>query len=146
MLTDGRTDGRRTTDITRSEKLTLSTLCSGELKMWPLLRWQGFSIFGHSDLDFDLEWPIFKLDLETIKIHVHNNFHDDWVKTVASIAMTRFFYDLTQWPSFWPQMTNIQTWPRSHQDTCTQQFSWWLSKKCDLYCNDKVFLFLAAVT
>ena len=53
-----------------------------------------------SDLVFNPGLPIFKLDLETINIHVQNNFHDDWMKTVASIAMTRFFYDLTQWPSF----------------------------------------------
>ena len=81
-----------------------------------------FYIFGQCDLVFDPKWPIFKSDLEVIKIHVRNNFHDDRIKTVTSTAMTRFFYDLTQWPSFWPELTHIQTWPRNHKKMCTTIF------------------------
>ena len=33
-----------------------------------------------------------------------------WTKTVASRVFTRFFHDLTYWPSFWPGMIHIQSW------------------------------------
>ena len=38
-------------------------------------------------------------------------------------------FDLAWWPSFWPQVTQFQTWPRIHQDKHFEQDSWCLFKK-----------------
>ena len=81
-----------------------------------------FYIFGQCDLVFDPKWPIFKSDLEVIKIHVRNNFHDERIKTVTSTAMTRFsmiwLSDLVfdrSWPIF-------KVRPRNHKKMCTTIF------------------------
>ena len=60
-----------------------------EWNMWPLLRWQGFSMIWPSELVFDRSWPIFNLDIEIIKINVHNNFQDDWMNKRAMMALYR---------------------------------------------------------
>ena len=36
-------------------------------------------------------------------------------------VLTRFSADLARWPSFWPQVTQFQTWPRNHQDKHIEQ-------------------------
>ena len=36
----------------------------------------------------------------------------------------RFFYDLTKWPSFLPNMTHFQTHPRFQQSNYSDQVSW----------------------
>ena len=47
---------------------------------------------------------------------------------MTSSLLARFSFDLAQWPSFWPQVTHFQTWPRNHQDKHFEQHSWWLLK------------------
>ena len=37
---------------------------------------------------------------------------------------TRSSTDLDGWPSFWPQVTQFQTWPRTHQANYFEQDSW----------------------
>ena len=37
-------------------------------------------------------------------------------KKCDSGVLTRFSADLAQWPSFWPYVTQFQTWLRNHQD------------------------------
>ena len=49
--------------------------------------------------------------------------------------LTRFSFDLVWWPSFWPKVTQFQTWPRNHQDKHFEQDSWWLLQNC----NPRVF-------
>ena len=81
-------------------------------KMWPLECSQGFSLIWPIDLVFDPTWSIFELDLAFIKTNILTNFYDDWMHNVACIVFIRFFYHLTYWPSFWPNMTHIRTWLR----------------------------------
>ena len=83
-------------------------------KMWPLECKQGFLLIWPGDLVFDSKWPSFELDLEIIKTNIWSKIHDDWFKNVTSKVLTRFSFDLTWWPSFWPQVTQFQTLP--HQD------------------------------
>ena len=88
---------------------------------------------------------------------------------------TRFFYDLTYWPSFWPRKTHIRTWPilmkisqKMWSLECSQVFSmiWptdlvfepgrsifeldlvWLrlDQNCGLYDVHKVFLWFDLLT
>ena len=80
--------------------------------LWPQECSHGFSMIWPTDLVLDPMSPIFELD----KMIVLSKFNEDWTKTVASRVFTRFFYDLTYWPTFWPDMTNIQSWPRYCQD------------------------------
>ena len=49
--------------------------------------------------------------------------HDDCLKNVTTRVLTRFSADLASWPSFWPQVTQFQTWPRNHQDKHFEQDS-----------------------
>ena len=97
--------------------------------MWPVLCSQDFSMIWPTDLLFDLTWPIFKLDLDIVKMIILSKFDKNWTKSVASRVFTRFFYDLAYWPSFWPNMTCIRTWPRFHQCKHSDKFSWQLDAK-----------------
>ena len=78
-------------------------------KLWPLECSQCFSMSWPPDLVFDPTWTKFELDRDIVKMIILSKFDDDWTKTVASRVFTRFLYDLTYWPSFWPDMTHIQT-------------------------------------
>ena len=77
-----------------------------------------------SDLVFDSKLPSFKLDLEIIKTNILSKIHDDCFKNVTARVLTPFSFDLVQWPSFWPQVTQFT----KH----FEQYSWWLLQKCDL--------------
>jgi hypothetical protein len=44
------------------------------------------------------------------------SFDDKWVKNVSSRVLTGFFNIWAVWPSFWSQVTHIQTWHRNHQN------------------------------
>ena len=77
-------------------------------KIFPLT-WPG-------DLVFYPTWPSFELDLEIIKTNILSKTHDDCFKNVIVRVLTRFSADLARWPSFWPQVTQFRTWPRTHQD------------------------------
>ena len=48
------------------------------------------------------------------------------------LVFTRFFYDLTYWPTFRPDMTHMQTWPRYCHDDDSEQVWWWLDHNCGL--------------
>ena len=63
---------------------------------------------------FCADWPSFKLDLEIIKTNILSKIHDDCLKNVTAWVLTKFSADLAQWPGFWPQVTQFQTWPRTH--------------------------------
>ena len=101
-------------------------------KLWILECSQGFSMIWPTDLVFDPTWLIFKLDPDFIKANILTNFHDDWMHNVACIVFTRFFYHLTYWPSFWPHMTYIRTWPRYCLDDHAEQVWWRLDNNCGL--------------
>ena len=75
----------------------MSHLC---IKMWKLLSGS--------------KWPSFEQDLEITKRNILSNIHDDYLKNVTSGVLTRFSFDLSWWPNFWPQVTQFQTWPRNH--------------------------------
>ena len=100
--------------------------------MWPVLCSQDFSMIWPTDLLFDLTWPIFKLDLDIVKMIILSKFDKNWTKSVASRVFTRFFFDLAYWPSFWPDMTHIRTWPRYCRDDHSEQVWWRLDKNCGL--------------
>jgi hypothetical protein len=55
---------------------------------------KSFSIFGQCELAFDPRWPIFKLNLEIIKITFLTNFQDIWIKTADKLFLLFSFYDL----------------------------------------------------
>ena len=82
-------------------------------KMWPLECQQGFPLIWPGDLVSDIKWPSFKLDLEIIKTNSLSNIYDDYLKSVTSGELTRVSFDLAWWPSFWPHLTQFQTWPRN---------------------------------
>ena len=85
-------------------------------KMWPLECSQGFQLIWPGDLVFDPRWPSFEFDLEIIKTNILSKTHDDCLKNVTARVLTKFSVDLARWPSFLPQVTQFQTWPRTHQD------------------------------
>ena len=78
-------------------------------KMWPLECSQSFSMIWPTDLVFDPTSPIFEIYWDIVKMIILSKFDEDWTKTMASRVFTRFFHDLTYWPSFWPNMTHIRT-------------------------------------
>ena len=98
--------------------------------MWPLDCQQGFPLIWPGDLVSDIKWPSFKLDLE-IKMNTLSNIYDEYSKNVTSGVLTRFFFDLAWRPSFWPQVTQFQIWPRNQYKHFGQN-SWWLLQKCYL--------------
>ena len=92
------------------------------------------------------KWPRSKPDLEIIKTNILNKIHDDCFKNVTSRVLIRFSFDLAQWPSFWPQVTQFWSLSRNHQDKHFEQYSWWMLQKCDLWSVNKVFLWFGLVT
>ena len=74
-------------------------------KMWPLESWNVFPLIWPGDRVFDPKWPSIELDLEITKANILSNIHDDCFKNVTSGVLTSFSFDLTWWPSFWPQVT-----------------------------------------
>ena len=52
---------------------------------------------------------------------------------MTPIVNTRFLYYLTYWPSFWPHMTQYQTWPRHHKHEHSDQLPRRSIEKYDLY-------------
>ena len=99
-------------------------------KLWSLECSQIFSMIWPTDLVFDPTSPIFDLDWDIVKIIILSKFDEDWTKTVASRVFTRFFNDLTYWPSFRPKVTHIQTWLRYCQDVHSEQVWWRLDQNC----------------
>ena len=49
-------------------------------------------------------------------MNILSNIYDDYLKNVTSGVLSSFSFDFALWPSFWPQVTQFQTWPRNHQD------------------------------
>ena len=86
----------------------LKTMTSGVLTV--------FCWFGPGDLVFDPMWPCFELNLEIIKTNILSKIHDDCFKNVTTRVLTKFSADLAWWSSFWPQVTQFRTWPRTHQE------------------------------
>ena len=109
-------------------------------KLWPLQCSQYFSMIWPTDLVFDPTWPIFEPDWDIVKMNILSKFDDVWTKPVASRVFRRFFNDLTYWPSFWPDMTHIQTWLRNSQDDHSEQVWWRINLNCGLSSVHKVFL------
>ncbi|KAH3887479.1 hypothetical protein DPMN_011496 [Dreissena polymorpha] len=79
-----RQNGRRrcTTDKRRSQKLTMSTLCSSELRGPP----------HPVDHVFLLIRTIFELDCHIHETNVLTKFHEDWAKNVSSRMFTCFHF------------------------------------------------------
>ena len=97
------------------------TRFSADLARWPSF-WLQVTQFwtwprNHQDkhIEQDSWWLLQKLDLDLIEANILSKFHQDWVKTMTSGVLTSFSFDLTKWPSFWPQLTQYQTWPRFHR-------------------------------
>ena len=101
-------------------------------KLWPLECSQGFSMICPTDLVFDPTSPIFELDWDIVKMIILSKFDEEWTKTVASRVFTRFFHDLTYWPSFRPHVTHIRTWLRYCQDDHSEQVWWRFDQNCGL--------------
>ena len=70
-------------------------------KLWSLKCSQGFSMIWPTDLVLAQHDPY----------SILTKFDEDWTKTMVSKVFTRFFYDLTYWPNFWPNMIHIRSWP-----------------------------------
>jgi hypothetical protein len=119
----------RSTDTTASKQClkqaSWPSLMTTESNMWPLVCYKDFSIFGQCDLIFNRPRPIFNLDLEIIKTTFLTNF-----KTAATRVLKIFFYFKLLWPSFWPDMTNLSTWPRNHQNNLPDKFPKYLNQNC----------------
>ena len=81
--------------------------------MWPLI-WP-------DDLVSDPIWSSFKLDLDIIKANILSEIHDDILKNVTTRVLTRSSFDLAQWPSFWPHVTQFQIWPKNHHNKYFEQ-------------------------
>ena len=75
-----------------------------------------------SDLVFDPTWPIFKLVRDFIKANSLTKSHEYQTENVAPKVYTRFFQDLTWWPSFWPNVTHFQTCQRFLQANILTKF------------------------
>jgi hypothetical protein len=58
-------------------------------------------------------------------------FDDDWGKNVTTRVSTRFFHIWIVWPSFWPQVTYIPTWPRNYQNKLSDQFQGYSDQEQD---------------
>ena len=53
-------------------------------------------------------------------------------KNVTARVLTRFSAYLAQWPSFWTQVTQFQTWPRFNKGKHFEQVSSRLGQNYDL--------------
>ena len=106
-----------------------------EQYLWWLFRkiWSAnnFLLIWPGDLVFDPMWPSFELDLEIIKTNILSKILDDCLKKMWPLVLTKFSADFAWWPSFWSEVTQFLTWPRTHQDKHFEQDSWWLLQKCD---------------
>ena len=91
---------------------------------------QGFPSIWPRDLVYDPRWPMFELDLDIIKTNISIKLAEDPVKNVALRVFTRFSFNLTPWPSFWPHMTHGRSWPKHHQNKQSHQVWWRSSHKC----------------
>ena len=76
--------------------------------MQPLLHTQGFTMIKSNGQVFEHKWPSFEPDLDFMKTNILTKIHQNPMQNAASIANIKFSYDLTQWPSFWPQMTHFE--------------------------------------
>ena len=119
-------------DWTKTLASFWASLMKIEPKLWPLECLQGFSKIWPTNLVFDPTSPIFKLDWDIVKMIILSKLDEDWTKTVAPRVFTRFFHDLTYWPSFWPNVTHIRTWMRCCQDDHSEQVWWRLDQNCGL--------------
>jgi hypothetical protein len=63
-------------------------------------------------------------------LYPQNKFDENGVKNVNSSVLTKFFHIWAVWPSFWPQKTHIQTWPRNHQNNLPDKFQEYLDQNC----------------
>ena len=57
--------------------------------------------------------------------NIFSKIHDDYHKNVTSSVLTRFFFDLAQWPSFLIPRQPVSNLPRNHQDKHSEHDSWW---------------------
>jgi hypothetical protein len=73
-------------------------------------------------------------------------FDDKGAKMWTLVCKQGFFHIWAVWPSFWPQETHIQTWPRNHQKNLPDKFPEYLDQNCSHKSINKLFLFLATVT
>ena len=108
----------------------LSNIYDDYLKKCDLWSVNSFLLIWPGDLVFYPMWPSFKSDLEIIKTNILSKIHDDCFKTMTTRVLTKFSAYLAWWPSFWPQVTQFQTWPRT-QDKHFLQDSLWLLQKFD---------------
>ena len=76
-------------------------------------------------LIFDPMWPSSEFDRKIIRINILSHSHDDNLKNVTSRVLTRFSFDFSRWPNFWPQVTQYRSQPKEHQDKHFEQNSWW---------------------
>ena len=61
-------------------------------KMWPLELQQCFPLIWPGDLDPDIKWPSFKLDLEIIKTNILSNIYDDYLKKCDLLSVKVFIW------------------------------------------------------
>ena len=79
-------------------------------------------------MQFEPDLEIYKEgNIEIIKTNILSKIHDTYFKNETSRMLTRFFFDLAQWPSFDPKWPSFKR-PRNHQGKYFEQDSWWLFK------------------
>ena len=83
-------------------------------KLRPLECTQGFSKIWPGDLVFDPIWGSFKLDLDVLMINILTKFIWGSFKLDLDVLMINIL--TTKRPSFGPDMTQFQTWPRYYDD------------------------------
>ena len=59
---------------------------------------------------------------------------------MTSRLLTILAFDLTWWPSFWPQVTQFQTWLRLHKGKHSEQVSFRLGQNCDFWSVNKLIV------
>ena len=115
-------------------------------KLWPLSSTQGFSIIWPSDLVFDPRWLKYNSSPDFIKTNIFTKFHENLTKTMTFIAYSRFFYNLTWLPTFWPQLIDKKSKCNYHQNKQSNQILCKSNEKYSLYCIHKVSLRFDLVT
>ena len=84
------------------------TVDSRAQELWTLERPQGISLIWPTDLVYDPRWPKFHLSWDFIKTNILTNFQVRWARNGTFRVPTKYFFNLTLWPSLWPYLTQIR--------------------------------------
>ena len=108
-----------------TDNQTWPRFCQGGWWFWARVFTRFFLWFDSLTSFFTRHDPYAKVS-SFVKVIIPSKFGP---KFFTSRVFTSFFYDLTYWPTIFPDITHIWTWCRLHQGNSSEQISWILGLK-----------------